>query len=89
MSTKSSSQAILEQEYLPVRAKILEIAASLDRIERAKGDVSSDPRWEQLQEAIDFLLAKECDRAEVIQLLLSRPYDKQWKKTLELATPKT
>jgi len=84
MPTKSSSQAILEREFLPVRAKILEIAASLDRIGRAEGDATSDPRWDQLQTAIDLLLSEDGDRAEVVQLLLSRPYDEQWKKRLDL-----
>jgi len=41
MPTSTSGQAVLEQEFLPIRAKILEIAASLDRIGRASGDLAS------------------------------------------------
>jgi len=88
MSTETSSQEILEREFLLVRAKILEIAASLDRIGRAPGDATQDSRLELLQTAIEKLLEENpkqySERAKQIQLLFSRPYDKQWKNTLEL-----
>jgi len=89
MSIESSSQEILEREFLLVRAKILEIAASLDRIGRAPGDAAQDGRLELLQTAIEKLLEESpkqnSERAKQIQLLFSRPYDKQWKTTLELS----
>ncbi len=85
MSTESSSQMILEHEFLPVRAKILEIAAALDRIERTPGSATSDPQWDQLHTAIELLLRKKGDRAKVIQLLFSRSYDEQWQATMELS----
>ena len=44
-----NSKQILDREYLTLRAKILEIAASLDRIERADGDVSDDDRVNEVR----------------------------------------
>ena len=85
MSTDLSSQQILDREFLPIRAKILEIAASLDRMQRAEGDVAEDPRLLQLQTAMDKLKNEDHDRAEQIQLLFSRPYQQQWRDTLDLA----
>ncbi len=85
MSTESSSHEILDREFLPIRAKILEIAASLDRIQRASGNVAEDPRLLQLHTAISKLLADDPDRAKQIQLLFSRPYQQQWRDALNLA----
>jgi len=84
MTTESSSKQILEREFLLVRAKILEIAASLDRIQRAPGDKAHDGNLTLLHTAIEKLLQDNSDRAKQIQLLFSRPYDQQWKNTLEI-----
>ena len=74
-----TATAILDQEYLPLRAKLLEIAATLDRLDRAKGSAAGDPRVEQLREAVGTLLRGDHgDRAEQIQLLFGRPYDDDW-----------
>ncbi len=74
----------LEREFLPIRAKILEIASALDRIQRAnevetKKD-AGDPRWEQLQAGIRLLQSSEMERAKQVQLLFSRAYDEQWQQ---------
>ena len=86
MSAEATNPAILEREFLPLRAKILEIAASLDRIQRASGDVSQDARIKQLRTAIEKLLADNSDRAEQIQLLFSRPYEQEWRELLEIGS---
>ncbi|HEX6962243.1 MAG TPA: hypothetical protein VF175_10280 [Lacipirellula sp.] len=84
MSTFRSSDAVLEQEFLPLRAKILEIAAGLDRLDRAEGDSRRDGRRERLEQAIRLLLDDVPKRAEQVQLLFSRDYDKSWRKNLEV-----
>ena len=84
MNTEQTSNAVLEQEYLPARAKILELAATFDRIERASGDVSQSPRWKQLQAAIESLLDSQTGRAERVQLLFSRDYDRRWRETFKI-----
>lgn len=84
MSTSLSRAQLLEREYLPVRAKLLEIAAALDRIQRVEDSFPAEPEWHQLRQGIQLLLGEEADRAENIQLLFSRDYDAQWRSTLEL-----
>ena len=85
MNIEQTSEAVLDQEYLPVRAKILEIAASLDRIQRAADYVADAPQLKQLQAAIESLLEDEPGRAERVQLLFSRPYDQRWRETFKIA----
>jgi len=86
MTPPVSQPRYLDREFLPIRAKILEIAAALDRIQRASDvDMKEDagnPRWEQLQTGIHLLLSEEAERAEEVQLLFSRKYDEQWRQTL-------
>ncbi len=70
---------VLDREFLEIRARVLQIAASLDRLARAEGNVSGDKRLEQLAAALEILAGGGQDRAEKIQLVFSRPYDPQWK----------
>ena len=74
------SNQILDREFLDIRAKILEVAAALDRIDRAEGNVASDSRMHLLSEAIAIIAAEQSDpiRAEKVQLLFSREYDDKW-----------
>jgi hypothetical protein len=83
MSTEPSAQTILDHEYLPVRAKILEIAATLDRLQRAAGSFAGEARVRQLRSAIELLLDEDEGRAERVQLLFSRPYDPRWRESLQ------
>ena len=80
MSNARKSADVLDQEFLPVRAKILEVAAALDRLDRAGGSSETDSRREQMQAAIQALLRTEDDRAEQIQLLFSRQYKDDWRE---------
>jgi len=80
---------VLDRDFLEIRAKLLEIAASLDRITRAPGRrVDPDPRLAQIHQAIDALLRPDPDRAETIQLIFSLPYNEAWQDVLELAIPR-
>jgi hypothetical protein len=81
MGSPLSGREILECEFLPTRAKILEIAATLDRISRSGGEID-DPRLSRLQDAIKLLLESGGDRAERVQHLFSRLYDENWRETL-------
>jgi hypothetical protein len=82
MSIARTKQQVLEADFLALRAKILEVAAGLDRFDRAGGDWPNDPRRNRLDEAIRLLLADEPDRAEHVQLLFSRAYDEAWRDQL-------
>ena len=69
---------VLNREFLEIRARLLHVAASLDRLDRAEGSVLGDPRLDKILQAIGILADGEADRAEKIQLLFSRPYDADW-----------
>ena len=76
---------VLQETYLTVRAKLLEIAATLDRIDRAADDdamLEDDMRYKRLRQGIQLLLnestAEDSTRAESMQLLFSRTYDEDW-----------
>jgi hypothetical protein len=71
---------VFNREFLEVRAKILELAASLDRLDRSEGAVADDPRMGRVREALQTLLSETPDRAERVQLLFSREYDAAWRK---------
>jgi hypothetical protein len=83
MVTTQSSEQILDSEFLVIRAKILEIAAALDRIYRA-GGTPSDQRLAKLKEGINILLSKDDNRAEQVQLLFSREFDENWRANLDV-----
>jgi hypothetical protein len=81
MGSPQSGSDILDREFLPARAKILEIAATLDRISRSNCGID-DARLSRLREAIKLLLESGDNRAERVQLLFSRLYDENWRKEL-------
>lgn len=83
MPANQASQ-VFEREYPGLRARILEIAAILDRLERAAGPPDEDPRVDQVRRALAVLLDVAGDRAEAVQLIFSRPYDADWWQELEM-----
>ncbi|QDU96126.1 hypothetical protein [Lignipirellula cremea] len=86
MSIPLSSAEVLQREFFEMRAKLLELAASFDRLDRADGEVKGDPRMAQIEEALRVLLDQKPDRAEQIQLLFSLPYDDAWQKEFAMPT---
>lgn len=84
MSIPLSAAEVMSREFLEVRCKILEIAAALDRLDRAAGDIENDPRLSRIQEGLAALGGKETDRAERVQMIFSRLYDKAWRQTLQV-----
>jgi hypothetical protein len=84
-----SATEILEDSFLGVRAKLLEVAATLDRMDRAadeQGPLSTQakPRREKLDEAIRLLLSEGPDRAERLQRLFSRDYQEDWRSEMRI-----
>jgi hypothetical protein len=79
-----SATDVLEREFLQLRAKLLEIAAQLDRLDRAAGDVHDEPRMQGIKKALAELAGTEPTRAERVQIIFSRQYDARWKKKMEL-----
>jgi hypothetical protein len=71
---------IFEQTFLLTRAKLLEVAAALDRLDRSDGSdaVANDSRMKQIRQAVDVIQNQDSNRAEQIQLLFSESYDEGW-----------
>ena len=70
-----TANAVLDHYYLEVRCMLMEIAATLDRFDRAveqEGDESAqqDPRLAQLQAALDMLADRKNTTNRSEQLLL-------------------
>jgi hypothetical protein len=66
-----------------MRCKVLDLAAVLDRLDRAGASGSSlpdDARVQNLHAAIRVLLEGESRRAERIQMIFSDSYDSGWQR---------
>lgn len=73
--------AMLDHEYLEIRHRLLDVAAALDRIQRADGDsAAGDPRMAMLRQASGILFDGRGNRAERAQLVFSDDYDPAWRK---------
>jgi hypothetical protein len=62
---------VLDLYFMDARAKLIDLAAFLDRVERAPGD--PDFRWHALLQAIDELRQGGPDHAQRVLLALSDP----------------
>ena len=87
--TMRTADQILDESFLTVRAKLLEVAATLDRIDRSADEGSpladqSEPRRAQIDDAIRILLSEGPDRAERLQRLYSREYEADWRSQMQL-----
>lgn len=83
MVTARSAQDILEQDFLAMRCLILDLAAALDRIDRAEGAGSIDKheQMQLLQGGLDLLKQDGPGRAEKVQLHFSDKYKEGWNAT--------
>lgn len=77
-----SAPEVLDQYYLETRCQLLELAATLDRLDLAterEGDtsVAKDPRLERLRTTLEMLADRKAtpDRAERVLRLFSDPVD--------------
>lgn len=86
MSSTMTAGEILDREFLEVRAKILELAASMDRLQRAGGAAPGDERVEKIRQALAVVGGMEGDRAERIQCLFSLPYLPDWRTQFDVST---
>ena len=72
----------LDSYFLEARAKLLDLAAILDRIGRGAGaaDAESDPRLAKVRQALEVLHDQSGGRAERIQQIFSLEYDPTWER---------
>lgn len=83
-STNRTAADILNREFLELRCKVLELAAAMDRLDRASGTVDDDPRMEKLKAALAVVSEDRGDRAEQVQLIFSRQYHAAWRSDFRL-----
>ena len=84
LPTRWTATEVLDAYFLETRAKLLEIAATLDRVDRATAaaavtpldergsDASADPRLRFVQDALTILQGNASNRAELIQRRYSK-----------------
>lgn len=72
--------SVLNRDFNEIRHRILDLAASLDRLDRAPthAEVQPDRRLSQIRRALQALLEPGADRAETVQLIFSLDYDPNW-----------
>ncbi len=80
MESVQNATEVFDQVYLDIRAGLLVLAASLDRIDRSEGAeaVGDDVRRERIQQGLEILSGPGLNRAEQIQVLFSDPYRSGW-----------
>ena len=82
-SSNRDGSLIVAESFLEVRAKLLEVAATFDRIDRgADLDDAAQQQRELLRQAVEILLSKETDRAAQLQHLFSRTYEADWRQQM-------
>ena len=69
----------LNRDFLGIRARLIELAAALDRIGRGSGSAANDPRMEQIRRSLAVLSGQPSDRTEQIQTIFSLPYEADWR----------
>lgn len=80
-----TAQEIFDREFLEIRAKLLQLAAHFDRIDRA--GTLDDAHRETVAQALQLLLdpATGPRRAEQLQLLFSRMYEPNWRVSMDVS----
>jgi hypothetical protein len=80
--TPLPAKQALDQFFLDTRARLLDVAAILDRLDRGAdaGSVAADPRMERIAQAIEALKRGGPGRAEQVQRIFSLAYDPAWPK---------
>ena len=66
-----TKEAVLDQDFVDARSKLLDVAAFIDRVQRAEGE--GDYRFRAFQEAVKEVLLPEPDRARAVLLAFSDP----------------
>jgi hypothetical protein len=76
-----NKKQVLDLYFLDARAKLLDVAAFIDRLDRADG--KPDVRWENLDACLPILLDREPDKTRRILECLSDPSSEPIDKALE------
>jgi hypothetical protein len=80
--TPLPAKTALDSYFLDARARLLDLAAVLDRIGRGAGTAGAadDPRLAKIRQALDVLGDPSGGRAERVQKIFSLDYDPSWER---------
>ena len=82
MAAEMSGSAVLDRYFLEMRCELLNLAASLDRVDSGGQPVpkANDLRLENLRAALRALLDDRPDRARRVQMIFSDAYQPEWER---------
>lgn len=68
-----TAKQVLDTYFLEARCKLIEVAATLDRVDRGakRDDIRNDPRLTFIRDALKILESDAPNRAELIELRYS------------------
>ncbi len=75
MPASTPAATLLGHEFLALRCRLIDLAAILDRIDRAGGVAADDPRWLSIRRGLDILSAQGPNRTAELQMAFSLPYE--------------
>ena len=84
MPSTPTASDLIDGELLGIRSRLIDLAATLDRIDRAEGAVADDPRLATIRQCLGVIADTKPGRAEQLQLLFSLPYKDDWKSQYDL-----
>ena len=79
-----TAREVLDQEFLQVRAKILEIASFFDRLGEAEASDVNQEQLDLLKKGCAILDDADSDKAARVQLLFSREYEADWREKFSI-----
>jgi hypothetical protein len=85
MPTEQTANAVLNREFLTMRSRLIELAAALDRIDRAEGSAGGDERLQQVRQALGVLSGDQPGRAERVQQVFSLGFQDDWQAQFGVA----
>ena len=69
-----TQRALIDEYFMEHRVQVLELAAFLDRLDRAREiDADDDSRLRSIREALAVLAGGEGDRVQRVQMIFSDP----------------
>jgi hypothetical protein len=76
MQHVTTASELLDREFLAIRARLIDLAAMLDRIDRGgnPAGAAADDRRETIRRCLAVLADEAADRATQVQMLFSLPY---------------
>ena len=83
---QSAPAAVLEREFLPLRAKLLEIGAILNRMDRSDGSVDGDSRRRKVESPPGHPPIRRSRPSRTPSDALSLPYDEHWQQKFQLSS---